>query len=123
MDHQFTKKSQLILGRVAQRQREEEEEAANLHMTEKDNFNLSNDDYYRAKSTSATNNFSGSMIQHSIPAQNLMQPFFNTYFNVFKLRHFHRLPMKKFGANKSILSKPIFHSVNYLERYVAEKSQ
>lgn len=117
-EHVFTRKSQVILGKVAQRQREEEEEAANVHMVEKDDFNLSNDDYYQPKGTTSSSKFSGSMIQHSIPAQNLMQPFFFTYWSVFKLRHFHRLPLKRYNVQKSVLGRPTFHTVRSLQRVI-----
>lgn len=54
----------MILGKVAQRQREEEEEAAS-QMVEKDPYNLSNDEYYLPKGTSTVSTFGGSMIQVS----------------------------------------------------------
>lgn len=53
----------MILGKVAQRQREEEEEAAQAQMTEKDPFNLSNDEFYLPKGSSTVSTFGGSMIQ------------------------------------------------------------
>lgn len=37
----------------------------------------------------------GSLIQHSIPAQNIHRTFFPTHLNPFKLRHYHRLPLPK----------------------------
>ncbi|PIO75027.1 hypothetical protein TELCIR_02957 [Teladorsagia circumcincta] len=51
-EHQFTKKSKMILGQVQQRQKQEEEEQMETsvaQMTDKDPFNLSNDDYYLPK--------------------------------------------------------------------------
>lgn len=38
---------------------------------------------------------SSSLIQHSIPAQNIHRIFFPTHMNPFKLRHFHRFPMSR----------------------------
>lgn len=51
-EHQFTKKSKMILGQVQQRQKQEEDEqmeSSIAQLTDKDPFNLSNDDYYRPK--------------------------------------------------------------------------
>lgn len=51
-EHQFTKKSKMILGQVQQRQKQEEEEqmeSSVAQMSDKDPFNLSNDDYYMPK--------------------------------------------------------------------------
>ncbi|VDK37301.1 unnamed protein product [Anisakis simplex] len=44
---------------------------------------------------SVSNISSGSLIQHSIPAQNIHRTFFPTHLNPFKLRHYHRLPLPK----------------------------
>ncbi|VDK56847.1 unnamed protein product [Gongylonema pulchrum] len=52
MEHQFTKKSKMILGQVQQRQKQEEDEqmeSSVAQLTDKDPFNLSNDDYYKPK--------------------------------------------------------------------------
>ncbi|KFD62438.1 hypothetical protein M514_10706, partial [Trichuris suis] len=110
-EHQFTRKSQMILGRVVQRKREEDEEVIATQMREKDPFNLSNDEYYLPKGTSS----------HSIPAQNLMRPFFPTFFNLFKLRHFHRMPLRRYG--RGTLSRCGFHVVYSLEAHISEKKQ
>jgi transcription initiation factor TFIID subunit 1 len=99
-DHQFTKKSKLILGQVQQRQKLEEQEQLENTMAQiadRDPFNLSNDDYYAPKTTTRQNVvFSGgSVIQHSIPAQNIHRAFFPTCMGPTRLRHFHRMPMMK----------------------------
>uniref|UniRef100_A0A9J2P0D5 Bromo domain-containing protein n=1 Tax=Ascaris lumbricoides TaxID=6252 RepID=A0A9J2P0D5_ASCLU len=99
-EHQFTKKSKMILGQVQQRQKQEEDEqmeSSIAQLTDKDPFNLSNDDYYLPKNTGRTVSSisGGSLIQHSIPAQNIHRTFFPTHLNPFKLRHYHRLPLPK----------------------------
>uniref|UniRef100_A0A1I7VSZ5 Bromodomain containing protein n=1 Tax=Loa loa TaxID=7209 RepID=A0A1I7VSZ5_LOALO len=99
-EHQFTKKSKMILGQVQQRQKQEEDEqmeSSIAQLTDKDPFNLSNDDYYRPKNVERTvSSVSGSsLIQHSLPAQNIHRTFFPTHLNPFKLRHYHRLPLSK----------------------------
>ncbi|VDK86505.1 unnamed protein product [Litomosoides sigmodontis] len=99
-EHQFTKKSKMILGQVQQRQKQEEDEqmeSSIAQLTDKDPFNLSNDDYYRPKNVERTvSSVSGtSLIQHSLPAQNIHRMFFPTHLNPFKLRHYHRLPLSK----------------------------
>ncbi|PAV85933.1 hypothetical protein WR25_05698 isoform B [Diploscapter pachys] len=97
-EQQFTKKSKMILGQVQQRQKQEAEEQMenNQQLTDKDAFNLSNDDYYIPKNVAkaATTNNS-SLIQHSIPALNIHRTFFPTHLTPFKLRHWHRLPISK----------------------------
>lgn len=106
----------MILGQVQQRQKQEEEEQMEsqiAQIADKDPFNISNDDYYAPKSAArhVPANFSvvtslslfrstrglpsSSLIQHSIPAQNIHRLFFPTHMNPFKLRHFHRFPMSK----------------------------
>uniref|UniRef100_A0A0N5AW64 DUF3591 domain-containing protein n=1 Tax=Syphacia muris TaxID=451379 RepID=A0A0N5AW64_9BILA len=99
-EHQFTKKSKMILGQVQQRQKQEEDEqmeSSVAQLTDKDPFNLSNDDYYVPRDVGRTISSisGGSLIQHSIPAQNIHRTFFPTHLNPFKLRHHHRLPLPK----------------------------
>ncbi|KAE9415430.1 hypothetical protein Angca_006843, partial [Angiostrongylus cantonensis] len=98
-EHQFTKKSKMILGQVQQRQKQEEEEQMETsvaQMTDKDPFNLSNDDYYLPKAVNKSGPAGNSMlIQHSIPAQNIHRTFFPTFLIPSKLRHFHRQPLSR----------------------------
>lgn len=98
-EHQFTKKSKMILGQVQQRQKQEEEEQMETsvaQLTDKDPFNLSNDDYYLLKAINKSGPAGNSMlIQHSIPAQNIHRTFFPTFLIPSKLRHFHRQPLSK----------------------------
>ncbi|CAJ0959311.1 unnamed protein product, partial [Mesorhabditis belari] len=91
----FTKKSKMILGQVQQRQKQEEEEEME-RMTDKDPFNLSNDDYYNPKNTDKSGpTVTATQILHSLPAQNVHQMFFPTHLGISKLRHWHRQPLNK----------------------------
>ncbi|KAI6241578.1 hypothetical protein M3Y99_00317400 [Aphelenchoides fujianensis] len=90
-DHQFTKKSKMILGQVQRRQKQEEEEQLESTVADKDPFNLSNDEYYYPKNVQRSIG-SGAAIQHATPAQNIHRAFFPTSQNHYRLRHFHRLP-------------------------------
>ncbi|KJH47153.1 Bromodomain protein [Dictyocaulus viviparus] len=111
-EHQFTKKSKMILGQVQQRQKARRRRAGWLflvclinkrkmetsvaQLTDKDPFNLSNDDYYLPKTINKSGPAGNSMlIQHSIPAQNIHRTFFPTFLIPSKLRHFHRQPLSK----------------------------
>ena len=99
-DHQFTKKSKLILSQVQMRQKQEEQEqmeSTMAQMADRDALHISTDDTYQPKTNkSRALVFSGgSIIQHSIPAQNIHRAFFPTYLPPARLRHFHRTPMHK----------------------------
>ncbi|VDN01342.1 unnamed protein product [Thelazia callipaeda] len=134
-EHQFTKKSKMILGQVQQRQKQEEDEqmeSSIAQLTDKDPFNLSNDDYYKPKNVerqvaegfictlTVSSVSGGSLIQHSIPAQNIHRTFFPTHLNPFKLRHYHRLPL-----SKRILRAPCdqFVPVKTLTKLIKEKEE
>ncbi|KRX42736.1 Transcription initiation factor TFIID subunit 1 [Trichinella murrelli] len=117
-EHQATKKSQLILHRVVQRKNEEEEESMS-QMQEKDPLNLSNDEYYLPKGALSLNAFVCLGIQHSIPSQNLMQPYFPTHFSLIKLRQFHRPQLRRFP--KTAHQAPILQNVISLEKHVEQK--
>ncbi|KRZ28429.1 Transcription initiation factor TFIID subunit 1 [Trichinella pseudospiralis] len=117
-EHQATKKSQLILHRVVQRKNEEEEESMS-QMQEKDPLNLSNDEYYLPKGALSLNAFVCLGIQHSIPSQNLMQPYFPTHFSLIKLRQFHRPQLRRFP--KTAHQAPILQNVMSLEKHVEQK--
>lgn len=97
-DHQFTKKSKMILSQVQRRQKQEEEEhmeSRTAQNADKDVFNMSNDEYYAPKNTHRAIG-SGSAIQHSIPAQNIHRALFPTHLDVTSLRHLHRqFPLKR----------------------------
>uniref|UniRef100_A0A2K6ELM1 Transcription initiation factor TFIID subunit 1 n=1 Tax=Propithecus coquereli TaxID=379532 RepID=A0A2K6ELM1_PROCO len=87
----------------------------------KDPWNLSNDEYYYPKQQGLRGTFGGNIIQHSIPAVELRQPFFPTHMGPIKLRQFHRPPLKKysFGA----LSQPGPHSVQPLLKHIKKKAK
>ncbi|OUC49717.1 Bromodomain protein [Trichinella nativa] len=119
-EHQATKKSQLILHRVVQRKNEEEEESMS-QMQEKDPLNLSNDEYYLPKGALSLNAFVCLGIQHSIPSQNLMQPYFPTHFSLIKLRQFHRPQLRRFP--KTAHQAPILQNVISLEKHEREQER
>uniref|UniRef100_A0A914V608 Transcription initiation factor TFIID subunit 1 histone acetyltransferase domain-containing protein n=1 Tax=Plectus sambesii TaxID=2011161 RepID=A0A914V608_9BILA len=125
-EHQFTKKSKMILGQVQQRQKQEEEEqleSSMAQMTDKDPFNMSNDEFYQPKNTSRqiTSFTGGLLIQHSIPAQNIERTFFPTHINPFKLRHFHRLPLGKRHLRSVGGSR--FNAVHSLTKFIQKQDQ
>jgi len=88
-DEQVTKKSKMILGQVQRRQKQEEDMEQECQSTEKDAFNLSNDEYYVPKTVSRA---IGAEIRHSIPAQSLHWSLYPTYTDVQSNRNLHRLP-------------------------------
>ncbi|KAK0407741.1 hypothetical protein QR680_003562 [Steinernema hermaphroditum] len=123
-DHQFTKKSKMILGQVQQRQKQEEEEQLESNiaqMTNKDPFNISNDEYYMPKTTKTAGTGVGStLVQHSIPARNLHRAFFPTHLGTYKLRHFHRMPLMKkhvrwIGIGKYVTIQPLEKYIKQME--------
>uniref|UniRef100_A0A4W4EMP7 Transcription initiation factor TFIID subunit 1 n=1 Tax=Electrophorus electricus TaxID=8005 RepID=A0A4W4EMP7_ELEEL len=87
----------------------------------KDPWNLSNDEFYYPKQQGLRGTFGGNIIQHSIPAVELRQPFFPTHMGPMKLRQFHRPTLKKysFGA----LSQPGPHSVQPLLKHIKKKAK
>uniref|UniRef100_A0A914YEX7 Bromo domain-containing protein n=1 Tax=Panagrolaimus superbus TaxID=310955 RepID=A0A914YEX7_9BILA len=127
-DHQFTKKSKLILGQVQQRQKQEEQEQLENTMAQiadRDPFNLSNDDYYALKTTTRQNVvFSGgSVIQHSIPAQNIHRAFFPTCMGPTRLRHFHRMPMQRKILRSLPMDKYGFIDVMSLNKHMLDMAE
>ncbi|KAI6182467.1 Transcription initiation factor TFIID subunit 1 [Aphelenchoides bicaudatus] len=116
-DHQFTKKSKMILSQVQRRQKQEQEEhmeSRTAQNADKDVFNMSNDEYYAPKNTHRAIG-SGSAIQHSIPAQNIHRAFFPTHLDVYSLRHLHRLPASK-RVMKYLIDRDIHihNSLNFI---------
>ncbi|XP_060231493.1 transcription initiation factor TFIID subunit 1-like [Meriones unguiculatus] len=113
------KKSRILLGKTGVIK---EEPQQNMSQPEvKDPWNLSNDEYYYPKQQGLRGTFGGNIIQHSIPAVELRQPFFPTHMGPMKLRQFHRPPLKKysFGA----LSQPGPHSVQPLLKHIKKKAK
>uniref|UniRef100_A0A7E4UVZ6 DUF3591 domain-containing protein n=1 Tax=Panagrellus redivivus TaxID=6233 RepID=A0A7E4UVZ6_PANRE len=127
-DHQFTKKSKLILGQVQQRQKQEEQEQMENTMAQiadRDPYNLSQDDFYVAKTTSRQNPvFSGgSMIQHSTPALNIQRIWFPTFMSSTRLRHFHRLPMHKRMLRTLHMDRYGFIDIISLNKFMIKATQ
>ncbi|KAJ8276545.1 hypothetical protein COCON_G00082970 [Conger conger] len=87
----------------------------------KDPWNLSNDEFYYPKQQGLRGTFGGNIIQHSIPAVELRQPFFPTHMGPMKLRQFHRPSLKKysFGA----LSQPGPHPAQPLLKHIKKKAK
>ncbi|XP_063288812.1 transcription initiation factor TFIID subunit 1 isoform X2 [Pelobates fuscus] len=113
------KKSRILLGKTGVIK---EEPQQNMSQPEvKDPWNLSNDEFYYPKQQGLRGTFGGNIIQHSIPAVELRQPFFQTHMGPMKLRQFHRPPLKKysFGA----LSQPGSHSVQPLLKHIKKKAK
>uniref|UniRef100_A0A5F8GUN5 Transcription initiation factor TFIID subunit n=1 Tax=Monodelphis domestica TaxID=13616 RepID=A0A5F8GUN5_MONDO len=113
------KKSRILLGKTGVIK---EEPQQNMSQPEvKDPWNLSNDEFYYPKQQGLRGTFGGNIIQHSIPAVELRQPFFPTHMGPIKLRQFHRPPLKKysFGA----LSQPGPHSVQPLLKHIKKKAK
>ncbi|XP_036160219.1 transcription initiation factor TFIID subunit 1 isoform X7 [Myotis myotis] len=113
------KKSRILLGKTGVIK---EEPQQNMSQPEvKDPWNLSNDEYYYPKQQGLRGTFGGNIIQHSIPAVELRQPFFPTHMGPIKLRQFHRPALKKysFGA----LSQPGPHSVQPLLKHIKKKAK
>ncbi|XP_053555078.1 transcription initiation factor TFIID subunit 1 isoform X2 [Bombina bombina] len=113
------KKSRILLGKTGVIK---EEPQQNMSQPEvKDPWNLSNDEFYYPKQQGLRGTFGGNIIQHSIPAVELRQPFFPTHMGPMKLRQFHRPPLKKysFGA----LSQPGAHSAQLLLKHIKKKAK
>ncbi|NXX96672.1 TAF1 factor, partial [Centropus bengalensis] len=113
------KKSRILLGKTGVIK---EEPQQNMSQPEvKDPWNLSNDEFYYPKQQGLRGTFGGNIIQHSIPAVELRQPFFPTHMGPMKLRQFHRPPLKKysFGA----LSQPGPHTVQPLLKHIKKKAK
>ncbi|KAL6033487.1 hypothetical protein STEG23_016304, partial [Scotinomys teguina] len=113
------KKSRILLGKTGVIK---EEPQQNMSQPEvKDPWNLSNDEYYYPKQQGLRGTFGGNIIQHSIPAVELRQPFFPTHMGPIKLRQFHRPPLKKYSFGT--LSQPGPHSVQPLLKHIKKKAK
>uniref|UniRef100_A0A3P9LNK7 Transcription initiation factor TFIID subunit 1 n=1 Tax=Oryzias latipes TaxID=8090 RepID=A0A3P9LNK7_ORYLA len=102
------KKSRILLGKTGVIKDEPQQNMSQPEV--KDPWNLSNDEFYYPKQQGLRGTFGGNIIQHSIPALELRQPFFPTHMGPMKLRQFHRPTLKKysFGA----LAQPGPHAVH-----------
>ncbi|XP_043913192.1 transcription initiation factor TFIID subunit 1 [Protopterus annectens] len=113
------KKSRILLGKTGVIK---EEPQQNMSQPEvKDPWNLSNDEFYYPKQQGLRGTFGGNIIQHSIPAVELRQPFFPTHMGPMKLRQFHRPVLKKYSYGA--LSQPGQHSVQPLLKHIKKKAK
>uniref|UniRef100_A0A3Q3GWW7 Transcription initiation factor TFIID subunit n=1 Tax=Labrus bergylta TaxID=56723 RepID=A0A3Q3GWW7_9LABR len=86
------KKSRILLGKTGVIKDEPQQNMSQPEV--KDPWNLSNDEFYYPKQQGLRGTFGGNIIQHSIPALELRQPFFPTHMGPMKLRQFHRPTLK-----------------------------
>uniref|UniRef100_A0A3Q3KDS3 Transcription initiation factor TFIID subunit 1 n=1 Tax=Monopterus albus TaxID=43700 RepID=A0A3Q3KDS3_MONAL len=113
------KKSRILLGKTGVIKDEPQQNMSQPEV--KDPWNLSNDEFYYPKQQGLRGTFGGNIIQHSIPALELRQPFFPTHMGPMKLRQFHRPNLKKysFGA----LAQPGPHAVQPLLKHIKKKAK
>ncbi|KAL0994301.1 hypothetical protein UPYG_G00120420 [Umbra pygmaea] len=113
------KKSRILLGKTGVIKDEPQQNMSQPEV--KDPWNLSNDEFYYPKQQGLRGTFGGNIIQHSIPAVELRQPFFPTHMGPMKLRSFHRPSLKKysFGA----LSQPGPHPAQPLLKHIKKKAK
>ena len=118
------RKSRLLLGKAGVIAEQEPEPVPVQTTVQKDPWNISNDEFYNPKLTTDTAlkpNVGGNLIQHSIPALELRQPFFPTHMGQMKLRAFHRPPLKKYSHGTIADSLP--HSVLPLVKHIKKKAK
>uniref|UniRef100_A0A3Q0SDY8 Transcription initiation factor TFIID subunit n=1 Tax=Amphilophus citrinellus TaxID=61819 RepID=A0A3Q0SDY8_AMPCI len=113
------KKSRILLGKTGVIKDEPQQNMSQPEV--KDPWNLSNDEFYYPKQQGLRGTFGGNIIQHSIPALELRQPFFPTHMGPMKLRQFHRQTLKKysFGA----LAQPGPHPAQPLLKHIKKKAK
>lgn len=63
----------------------------------------------------------GNLIQHSTPVVELRAPFIQTHMGPFRLRNFHRPPMKRFSHG--VLATPGPHPVMPLLKHIKKKAK
>ncbi|XP_073084390.1 transcription initiation factor TFIID subunit 1-like isoform X4 [Manis javanica] len=113
------KKSRILLGKTGVIKEKPQQNMCQPEV--KDPWNLSNDEYYYPKQQGLRGTFGGNIIQHSIPAVELQQPFFPTHMGPIKLRQFHRPPLKK--DSFEAVSQPAPHSVQPLLKHIKKKAK
>ncbi|MGH0165569.1 UNVERIFIED_CONTAM: hypothetical protein FKN15_048973 [Acipenser sinensis] len=113
------KKSRILLGKTGVIKDEPQQNMSQPEV--KDPWNLSNDEFYYPKQQGLRGTFGGNIIQHSIPAVELRQPFFPTHMGPMKLRLFHRPSLKKYSFG--VLSQPGPHSVQSLLKHIKKKAK
>ena len=119
------KKSKIILGKAGViAEVEQDLPPPTTNTVVKDPFNISNDEYYNPKMTqdvALKPNVGGNLIQHSIPALELRQPFFPTHMGQLKLRAFHRPALKRYSHGT--IADSLSHPVNPLVKHIKKKQK
>ncbi|KAM9781689.1 transcription initiation factor TFIID subunit 1 isoform 2-T2 [Syngnathus typhle] len=113
------KKSRILLGKTGVIKDEPQQNMSQPEV--KDPWNLSNDEFYYPKQQGLRGTFGGNIIQHSIPALELRQPFFPTHMGPMKLRQFHRSTLKKYSFGS--LAQPGPHPVQPLLKHIKKKAK
>ncbi|XP_062309245.1 transcription initiation factor TFIID subunit 1 isoform X5 [Osmerus eperlanus] len=113
------KKSRILLGKTGVIKDEPQQNMSQPEV--KDQWNLSNDEFYYPKQQGLRGTFGGNIIQHSIPAVELRQPFFPTHMGPMKLRQFHRPSLKKYSFGT--LSQPGPHASQPLLKQIKKKAK
>lgn len=118
------RKSRLLLGKAGVIAEPEILSPPSTPTNEKEPLNISNDEFYCQKTTTSTSlksNVGGNLIQHSIPALELRQPFFPTFLNYQRLRAFHRPSLKRYSYGEIADTLP--HGVNPLVKHIKRKAK
>ncbi|XP_070411814.1 transcription initiation factor TFIID subunit 1 isoform X6 [Nothobranchius furzeri] len=113
------KKSRILLGKTGVIKDEPQQNMSQPEV--KDPWNLSNDEFYYPKQQGLRGTFGGNIIQHSIPALELRQPFFPTHMGPMKLRQFHRSTLRKYSFG--LLAQPGPHAVQPLLKHIKKKAK
>ncbi|XP_067134209.1 transcription initiation factor TFIID subunit 1 isoform X1 [Centruroides vittatus] len=120
----MVRKSRILLGKAGVIAEPESPSPPPPQTVEKDQFNISNDEYYNPKMTQDSAlkpNVGGNLIQHSIPAIELRAPFFPTHMGPLKLRSFHRPMLKRYSHGP--MSQPGTHGVIPLLKHIRRKAK
>ncbi|XP_075681101.1 TATA-box binding protein associated factor 1 [Dermatophagoides pteronyssinus] len=119
------RKSRLLLGKAGVIAEPEILQPPSPPSSEKDPYNISNDEYYaqKANTTDVTlkSNVGSNLIQHSIPALELRQPFFPTFLSYQRLRAFHRPSLKRYSHGTIADTLP--HGVQPLVKHIKRKAK
>ncbi|XP_010780263.1 transcription initiation factor TFIID subunit 1 [Notothenia coriiceps] len=113
------KKSRILLGKTGVIKDEPQQNMSQPEV--KDPWNLSNDEFYYPKQQGLRGTFGGNIIQHSISALELRQPFFPTHMGPMKLRQFHRPTLKKYSFGS--VAQPGPHAVQPLLKHIKKKAK
>ncbi|KAF3841234.1 hypothetical protein F7725_007096 [Dissostichus mawsoni] len=112
-------KSRILLGKTGVIKDEPQQNMSQPEV--KDPWNLSNDEFYYPKQQGLRGTFGGNIIQHSISALELRQPFFPTHMGPMKLRQFHRPTLKKYSFGS--VAQPGPHAVQPLLKHIKKKAK